>query len=68
MKEFPFMNSTKYANPPHMRNSTGETTFTDLVMAWTEVSQTQHNRLHTILKAYCYTERKRLHQNGIHER
>ena len=27
-----------------------------------EVSRTQHNRVHAILKAYCYTERKRLHQ------
>ena len=30
-----------------------------------DVSPTQHNRVHTILKAYCYTERKRLHQNGM---
>ena len=26
-----------------------------------DVSPKQHNRVHTILKAYCYTERKRLH-------
>ena len=34
MKEFLFMNLTKYAKFLHMRNSTGETTFINLWLAW----------------------------------